>query len=61
MWVAVQGLKHPLLAAGAGMVWNVGRIIYTLGEVLQVVCNLPGRTDTPPAAAALDESTMSVP
>jgi hypothetical protein len=33
----LQGLKHPLLAAGAGMVWNVGRVIYTLGEVLQVV------------------------
>ncbi|KAF8066413.1 AFG1L [Scenedesmus sp. PABB004] len=28
---ALLGLQHPLAAAGLGMVWNVGRVIYTLG------------------------------
>lgn len=34
--VPVQGLQYPITAAVLGMVWNVGRIMYTLGKWLHM-------------------------
>lgn len=30
----LQGLVHPIAAAAMGMLWNAGRVVYTLGETV---------------------------